>query len=688
MYLRKVEVENFRLLQNVTLNLEAKTEDRSEENPSRTTVIVGRNNSGKTSLTELFRRLLEDKQPSFILADFSLSTHDNFMKAYKLYQDMEKETDQKVKEEKKKDILNQLPSIKVRLTIQYGDYDYGPLSEFIIDLNDDCKETQIEISYQLHDDKINYFFSEIDNTDIPEKFYRTIDKRISECYKSSMKAVDPNDESNQKKLESLKPDKLFNGGFINAQRGIVDVTNKDINQLGSIFGAILKSVKSDPNDTKDKDMVRGLEIEIEKVEDTINSEFKERLKTIIPNFKLFGYPGLDDPNIITDTRLNVESLMKSNTKIIYDSIYGSNLPETYSGMGVRNLIFILLKLFEFFSKYKSSETVPCVNLIFIEEPEAHLHPQMQEVFINQLDKICDEFANKYNNKIPWPVQFIITTHSSHLANQASFESIRYFHTTKKPSITQIKDLRHGLSNPENNLEKDRGFLHKYMTLTRCDLYFADKTVLIEGITERLLLRKMIQMIESENFADSPLSSQYYSIVEVGGFYAHLFMNLLDFLELPALIITDIDSIKEENGELCQVSEGKYTANPTIKKWFDNNDITPEELIKKSTSEKILSNGIHCIAYQVPEESGGICGRSFEEAFILANPQLKLTKDETAYERAKKIRKKSDFALKYLIEENSWNVPRYIKEGLHWFVKVTRANLKLPPFSAESAQPKD
>ena len=61
MLIKHVEIENFRLLRDVALGLE-----------ERTTLIVGRNNSGKTSIAELFRRLLSDKSPAFRLEDFSL----------------------------------------------------------------------------------------------------------------------------------------------------------------------------------------------------------------------------------------------------------------------------------------------------------------------------------------------------------------------------------------------------------------------------------------------------------------------------------------------------------------------------------------------------------------------------------------------------------------------------------------
>src|SRR5690606_40048332 len=106
--------------------------------------------------------------------------------------------------------------------------------------------------------------------------------------------------------------------------------------------------------------------------------------------------------------------------------------------------------------------------------------------------------------------------------------------------TKIKDLRKGLAGKP---EPDRTFLHQYMTLTRCDLFFSDKAVLIEGTTERLLLPRMIRLLDKDLAKGKQLGSQYLSIVEVGGAYAHIFFGLVNLLELRTLVITDLDSVK-------------------------------------------------------------------------------------------------------------------------------------------------
>ena len=73
---------------------------------------------------------------------------------------------------------------------------------------------------------------------------------------------------------------------------------------------------------------------------------------------------------------------------------------------------------------------------------------------------------------------------------------------------------------------------------------------------------MIEYLDKKGGTETQLGSQYISTVEIGGAYAHLFFRLLDFLELRALIVTDLDSGKIVNDRIkaCKVSEGIRTTN--------------------------------------------------------------------------------------------------------------------------------
>ena len=137
----------------------------------------------------------------------------------------------------------------------------------------------------------------------------------------------------------------------------------------------------------------------------------------------------------------------------------------------------------------------------------------------------------------------------------------------------------------------------------------------------------------------------YFDVEIRGAYAHHFYKFLDFLEFKTLIITDLDSInKAETNKSCMVSKGTHTSNAGIRNWFnESNDIIDlNKIINKTKQEKI--NGFRCIAYQIQENGRKIIGRSFEDAFIIANSKLfdidnsdETIVEESAYKKARNSR---------------------------------------------------
>ena len=72
------------------------------------------------------------------------------------------------------------------------------------------------------------------------------------------------------------------------------------------------------------------------------------------------------------------------------------------------------------------------------------------------------------------------------------------------------------------------FIQKYLNLSRCDLFFADKVIFVEGASERLLLPDMIDKCDKEGLFNPEtykLSAQYYALIEIGGAYAYKFIPL-------------------------------------------------------------------------------------------------------------------------------------------------------------------
>jgi putative ATP-dependent endonuclease of the OLD family len=656
MQLKRIAVRNFRLLHDVDLLLEP-----------RSTVIVGRNNSGKTSLTEVMRRVLGDNNPTFRLEDFSFRCHEGFWNAFVAANTGIDEIG----------VRKLLPLIEVQLAIEYKPSEpLGLLGEFIVDVDPSCTTALVVVRYSLSDGKLPALFDGLatEGETARADFFSALRERIPKLFSASILAVDPNDSTNVRAIDGTSLRALLGKGFISAQRGLDDASHKDRVVLGKILENLFATAKENPADVGSYNTAEELEHAIEDIQQRIGNDFNMKLDALLPALSIFGYPGLTDPKLRTETTLDVARLLTNHTKVRYTGENGVHLPEAYNGLGARNIILILLQLREFFKLYEATEVKPAVHIIFIEEPEVHLHPQMQEVFIRKLGEIVDQFSKELGS--PWPAQFVVSTHSSHVANEAHFETIRYFLTAQDNGTgalkTVVKDLRKGLS---GKVEPDRGFLHQYMTLTRCDLFFADKAILIEGTTERLLLPKIIRRIDAVQPEGKKLGSQYLSIIEIGGAYAHIFFDLLTFLELPTLVITDIDAVRLSEGGryiACEVFRGERTSNACIKTWFKNQNIEPRELLLLTGDQKVA--GRKRIAFQHPEHAAGPCGRSFEDAFMHANADrysfLGSSAGELesqAWSEAQTL-KKSEFALKLALTDERWEIPRYIRDGLLWLAE--------------------
>ena len=222
------------------------------------------------------------------------------------------------------------------------------------------------------------------------------------------------------------------------------------------------------------------------------------------------------------------------------------------------------------------------------------------------------------------------------------------------------------------------FLKKYLRLTHCDLFFADAAILVEGAVEKLLLPKMIDI------SANGLNAKYITILEVGGAYSMRFAKLLEFLGIPYLVITDIDSVDPANNRKgCKATDaGAVTSNASIKYFFDGSDLV-SDLTALADADHIQADNMRFVSYQkvIAIEYGGAThnfhGRTLEEAFVYENHELfsngalSIGKEIPAERIKSSTFKKTEFAMDVLARDPDvdgaapWAVPEYISVGLRW-----------------------
>ncbi len=679
MKISKVKISNFRILQSITVDFDEVV-----------TLIVGRNNSGKTSLAEVFNNFFSGDKSKFRFEDFTLNTHKSFLESKKLFDEyklsIEKKEYETVILEKETKYKETFPRIVTEIYLEYGDKDDGKLSSvsnFLMDLDDNRKDALISCEFGVFE--LEKLFKSYD-ANAPEYNYNLIEflRKNFHFFEKRFFSVDRENPKYRSHID--KPSEIENvflPRFIHAQTNLDDKSDDNSKGLSKGFESYFKLNKE--NDA----VAKALKSSLDDTSIKLDDNYKEFFKTLFSDLKTFGVNnGVNIQEIEIKSHFEVEEVLKDNANLFYKHNEGELLPEKSNGLGYSKLIFIVLTILSYYEEQSKRKAMPNFSLLFIEEPEAHLHPQMQQTFIKNIN----QFIRNKN----WNAQIVITTHSSHIVSDCGFDCIRYFDNTNKSIGVEVKDL----SLFKDSLIKESSvaykFLKQYITTTNSDMFFADKIIMVEGTVERLLLHEMIKK-DAET-----LLNQYISIIEVGGAYALNFKEFLNFINVKTLIITDLDSNKPEKREnrtyqvACPVIEGETTSNVTLKKWLPKK-IKPSELIICSEAEKLNNTSKIRVAYQIPEENGEKCGRSFEEAFIIKNAEefsihsknlsswkiftnkIKVANKSTnvtksisdiiseSYFIAENVPSKTEFAFDILLLEK-WAVPKYIKEGLTWLEK--------------------
>lgn len=506
--------------------------------------------------------------------------------------------------------------------------------------------------------------------------------------------------------------------MIDAQRGFTDPDSSDSNertkrqlsdQMRSYYDKHLDPEKS-PS-PEDLDILKATEDAKKAFDKNLAIKFAPAIREL----EGLGYPGVADPRLTIVTKMTTGEALKHDSAVQYalsKSDDALKLPEKYNGLGYQNLISMVFDLMRFRDDWmregkakraqeNDNPVIEPLHLVLVEEPEAHLHAQVQQVFIRKAyDVLTNHKFIKENEH--FDTQLVISTHSSHIARETNFADLRYFKRLSEGAEENIATSKViNLSEVFGKGDETDKFVTRYLQTTHCDLFFADAAILVEGSAESMLLPHFIRNKYPE------LYQRYISILSINGRHSHRLSPLIEKLCLPTLVIADLDTAEKEGHHKAacpERSKGLISSNYTITGWIiEEKDLDKllavlpdnKEVVKEGTCKYSIR-----IAYQTPviinynSTDKEALASTFEDCLVYTNFQLfkDIAIDDTGsliknvsdkiksassfdefhkgvYDalRGGKSDQKAEFALDliYAVDPSELTVPAYIAEGLEW-----------------------
>lgn len=732
MKLTRIEVFNFRKLRRARLDMSDKQ-----------TLLVGANNSGKTSAMKALRKFLKDRGG----IDARDVTASNWAAIEKIAGTWTPEAEADLSP-----LQDQLPFIDVWLHADNSELHHVAHLIPTLTWTGGLLGVRLRLEPKNGSDiKAQYLAAREAAQTLqpggatakgfalwPRDFREFLDKRLWDLFELNAYLLDPMCFTTTGPVEPHPLPPLAEGigsnpfaGLIhireiNAQRGFADAGDSngdDDEAMSATSRKIASQIQPyfrkhiDPEKDPTPNDVKALEA-IHDAETTFNARLKDGFADAIKELESLGYPGgLNNPKLFIATQIKPVDGLDHPAAVQYDisgDTSGVKLPEGYNGLGFQNLISMVFQLMRFrddwmqVGKFKSKAVTPDdkgiepLQLVLIEEPEAHLHVQVQQVFMARAHKVLRNHKDLEQEGSAFTTQLVVSTHSGHIAHAAAFEELRYF-KRELPShgvvpTASVANMT-GLFGADNETHR---FVTRYLLTTHFDLFFADAIIVIEGAAERILLPHLIQ----HHYPD--LAAAYLSFLELGGSHAHRLRPLVEALEVPTLIITDLDAVAEVNkgGKVVKESvqpccrAAQTTANHVLKTWLpklaeiDALLASPPKALCHTAPDRPIA-----VSYQTSQNvtlgsvSTNVTPSTFEDALVLTNPKAVTDAAATEFscvmtrafaksiaeaqapedlanalfERLAKRPEKAAFALDllYIKDIKALRAPPYIDTGLTW-----------------------
>lgn len=518
MYLKYIQIINFKNLKS------ARFEFAKGAN-----TIIGENDSGKSNALTAMRILLDDsyyynakrlKETDFSYAIGDWKGHWIIISAFF---DEISDAD-KTNEFCAEMIPNKENCDFLRSYIRCGDKGYGTVTLFIRP----CKSKRMELAEASHSGRFEATRSQIRLSDY-EFFYTSrsqadfTDKSVYKTIVGDITAgeyVSPeNDDSSMlgTKIDIMSVWQHVSTVYIDALRDVESELRKPKNPIRQIIDTIESDIDTtDIEDIKNKITALNLKIsgipQISNIGDQVNQKLLEMIGTVY------------SPDIKLESRLKEDFATLARYLTVAPS--GQNDIDML-GLGHLNILYIALKLVEF----EANRNRELLNIMIIEEPEAHIHTHIQKTLFDNL-----QVTHTYT-------QVIMSTHSTHLSEVADIEKVNV--------LRKVNEQQSSVMKPTNGLDKfgadvlqHKGMaftriLSRYLDAKRSVLLFSKGVILIEGDGEEILIPALVK-----NAFGVSLDEMGIGLINVGSVAFENVACIFDEVRLQrrCAIITDLDEI--------------------------------------------------------------------------------------------------------------------------------------------------
>ena len=313
-----------------------------------------------------------------------------------------------------------------------------------------------------------------------------------------------------------------------------------------------------------------------------------------------------------------------------------------NGLGYNNLIYTATVLGDL-KQRKELQKETYVALL-IEEPEAHLHPQLQNLFFNYLNKLDTEQG----------FQIFISSHSPTITAKSNLKSVIVLQNQEN-KIHALSLTKSGLSDTNHK------YLHKFLDVTKSQLFFSNGAILVEGISEALLMPVFSRLVGNEY----DLDKAGIELINLNGVAFSHFANLFNNedenknLKIRCSLITDDDTADENEEITSRARIASELARKNLKVFLAERTFEFELFIAGNNEILIaIYAEMHPVsaARIVADADIKVHGARFLEK-VISNK----AKSELAHRLAVKLSTDE-------VARNSFIVPSYIQDSIKYAVK--------------------